>query len=147
MKAKNTKEAIARILDNKDCFTSFWEHFDGSDIDTVVSELDKREANYLIIKTDRYIEETLKYLERFEANGIPSCWYFREDIRSVDVLVIYGYETIGLYQELFETMIVHDINSRKGLLKKTVLATSGSFDSVISEKLKNMMTARTILSC
>lgn len=145
MNANNTKEAIARILDNKDCFTFFWEHFDGSNIDTVVSELEKREANYLIIKTEQYILETLKYLERFKTNGMPSCWAFREDIRSVDVLVIYGYETLGLYQELFETMIVHDINSR--LLTKTVLATSGSFDSVISEKLKNMMTAITILSC
>ena len=149
MKAKNTKETITKILNEKDCFAFFWERFDGSDIDTVVYELEKRKVNYLIISAEYYLEETLKYLERFKTIDIPSCWDFQDRIRSssIDVLLIHGYETIGLYQDLFETMMVHDINSRKGLFTKTILATSRSFDSVICEKLKNMMNTRIILSC
>ena len=141
MNTGKIREGVGRILNEKDCFAFFWEGFDGSDIDTVVYELEKRKVNYLIISAEYYLEETLKYMERFKTNDIPSCWDFQDRIRSssIDLLLIHGYATIGLYQEVFETMMLHDINSRKGLLTKTVLATSGSFDSVICERLRKLI--------
>ena len=45
MKETNIKEAISKVLDEKDCFTFFWEHFNG-DINTVISEFKKNKVKY-----------------------------------------------------------------------------------------------------
>lgn len=148
MNGENLTEAICKILDEKDCFTFFWENFD-SDIDTVVSELEKKKVNFLIISTKEYMDETFKYMKSIKTNGVPSQWAFRDRIRSLDmeVLFIYGYETIGLNQELFETMARYDIDSRENLLTKTVVVTRANFDSVICERFRNKMNASILISC
>ena len=148
MKETNIKEAISKVLDEKDCFTFFWEHFNG-DINTVISEFKKNKVNYLVISTMDYMDETLKHIISIKNNGIPSHWAFRSKIRSIDVevLFIYGYESIGFNQELFETMMIHDIDSRKDLLTKTVLVTRGNFDSIICERFENRKNSSILISC
>lgn len=142
------KEAISNVIDKEDCFTFFWENFNDN-IDAVVTELEKKKLKYLTISTEAYMEETFKYMESIKTSGITSRWEFRDKIRSpeVDVLLVYGYEAIGLNQEIFEIMVRHDIDSREDFLTKTIVATKGRFDSVISEKLRYKLNTRALISC
>lgn len=147
MKGIGIKDVICKVLEEKGCLTFFLENF--NDIDTVVSEFEKKKLNYLIISTEEYMEETLKYMESFKTSGVPSHWVFRDKIRNleVDLLLIHGYETLGIFQEIFETMVRYDIDSREDLLTKTIVTTTGKFDSAICERFQHKLDTRMVISC
>ncbi|MDO4485538.1 MAG: hypothetical protein Q4C46_02975 [Bacillota bacterium] len=142
--------AMSLILDKEDeeHLTYFWEDIDDITMKKAIGNLEQSAVKYWVLSAEDYMQEFFKRIESVKTQGFIK-WEFMERIRdmNLNILFIYGYEVLSNYncREVLEVLLKHDINSREGLLIKTVIATTSGFDGFITDEMKYILQRSTVI--